>query len=157
MNARHLKLDFSATSCRYCTEASWHSFQSEFQNRQVLFFPASLYLTLLQQGVADLGLVSLLIMDEVHQATKEHPMSSILKEFHWNLPSEAAPKVLLIRPCDDCYVAHICCAGRLATARLSRAAFGMSKSTAMLNAVTAMLERNECLVQTECMLFCVMH
>jgi len=70
----------------------------------VLFFPASLYLTLLQQGVADLGLVSLLIMDEVHQATKEHPMSSILKEFHWNLPSEAAPKVLLIRPCDECFV-----------------------------------------------------
>ncbi|DBB17253.1 TPA: hypothetical protein ACH3X3_014305 [Trebouxia sp. C0006] len=79
---------------RYCTEASWHNFQSEFQNRQVLFFPASLYLTLLQQGVADLGLVSLLIMDEVHQATKEHPMSSILKEFHWNLPSEAAPKLV---------------------------------------------------------------
>ena len=94
----------SATSCRYCTEASWHNFQAEFQNRQVLFFPASLYLALLQQGVADLGLVSLLIMDEVHQATKEHPMSSILKDFHWNLPSEAAPKVLLIRPCNERFV-----------------------------------------------------
>ncbi|KAL0039591.1 hypothetical protein WJX77_002835 [Trebouxia sp. C0004] len=79
---------------RYCTEASWHNFQAEFQTRQVLFFPASLYLTLLQQGVADLAMVSLLIMDEVHQATKEHPMSSILKEFHWNLSSEAAPKLV---------------------------------------------------------------
>ncbi len=59
----------------------------------MLFFPASLYLTLLQQGVADLGMASLLILDEVHQATKEHPMNSILKDFHWKLSSDAAPKV----------------------------------------------------------------
>jgi hypothetical protein len=79
----------------------------------VLFFPASLYLTLLQQEVADLGMVSLLILDEVHQATKEHPMSSILKEFHWNLSSEAAPKVLLIRSRDDCYVQLKCYCAKL--------------------------------------------
>ena len=33
-------------------------------------------------------------MDEVHQATKEHPMSSILKDFHWRLAPKAAPKVV---------------------------------------------------------------
>lgn len=79
--------------CRYCTGAAWQNFPAEFQKRQVLFFPASLYLTLLQQGVADLGMVSLLILDEAHQVTKEHPMSSIFNDFHWKLPSECSPKV----------------------------------------------------------------
>lgn len=59
----------------------------------MLFFPASLYLGLLQQGAADVGMVSLLILDEVHQVTKEHPYSTLLRDFHWKLPSDCAPKV----------------------------------------------------------------
>ena len=59
----------------------------------MLFFPASLYLQLLQQGVADLGMASLIILDEVHHAVKDHPMNTILKDFHWTLSPEAAPKV----------------------------------------------------------------
>ena len=80
---------------RFCAEADWCNFALEFQRQQVLFFPASLYLKLLQQGVADMGTASLIILDEVHHAVKDHPMSTILKDFHWTLAAEAAPKVSL--------------------------------------------------------------
>ena len=79
--------------CRYCTEEGWRAFPSQFHSRRVLFLPASLYLGLLQQGAADLGMVSLLILDEVHQVTKEHPSRTLLRDFHWKLPSDCAPKV----------------------------------------------------------------
>lgn len=64
----------------------------------MLFLPASLYLGLLQQGAADLGMVSLLILDEVHQVTKEHAFSTLLRDFHWKLPSDCAPKVPCTTP-----------------------------------------------------------
>lgn len=80
-------------ACRYCNEPSWHNFSAELQKKQLLFFPASLYLSLLQQGIADLGMVSLLILDGVHQAVKDQPTTSILQDHYFALPPGSAPKV----------------------------------------------------------------
>ncbi|XP_057325041.1 endoribonuclease Dicer [Microplitis mediator] len=65
----------------------------EFIKNQVLVMTAQIFLNLLQHGMLPLHQVNLLIVDECHHATKNHPMHEVMKKFE-SCEKSRQPKVL---------------------------------------------------------------
>jgi endoribonuclease Dicer len=72
--------------------------QSQLQQPyDVLVVIASLYINLLSKNLASLEEVSLIVIDEAHHITKDHPFAVILRDYYMNIPRERShlrPRVL---------------------------------------------------------------
>jgi endoribonuclease Dicer len=63
---------------------SWDAqrWEDELRGKQVLFMTAQVLLNALRHAVIDFARIALLIFDEAHHATKNHPFNSIMREFY---------------------------------------------------------------------------
>lgn len=63
------------------------------RTKNVLVMTAQIFLNLLRHGLLQLSDVALLVVDEVHHATKGHPYCRIFVEFYHKLPVKDRPRV----------------------------------------------------------------
>ncbi|PXF48751.1 Endoribonuclease Dicer-like [Gracilariopsis chorda] len=61
--------------------------------KSVLVMTAQLLLNILRHGIISMDHIALLIVDEVHHATRNHPYSRIFVEFYHTLPPDQRPRV----------------------------------------------------------------
>jgi endoribonuclease Dicer len=64
---------------------SWdeNRWESELCDKQALFLTAQVFLNALRHAVLDFRRIALLIFDEAHHATKDHPFNTIMREFYF--------------------------------------------------------------------------
>lgn len=87
----HVGLYHGKKGCDDWTSSQW---MSSLRTKRVLVMTAQVFLNLLRHGLVDIRSVALLVLDEVHHATKNHPYRRLFLEFYHTLPpGEARPRV----------------------------------------------------------------
>lgn len=73
---------------------SWSKWARSLRTQKVLVMTAQIFLNLLRHGLVDIRNVALLVLDEVHHATKNHPYRRLFIEFYHSLSDrEHRPRV----------------------------------------------------------------
>lgn len=77
-----------------CVDWSSSQWARSLRTKRVLVMTAQVFLNLLRHGLVGIRSIALLVLDEVHHATKNHPYRRLFLEFYHTLPAgEPRPRV----------------------------------------------------------------
>ncbi|KAH8914143.1 P-loop containing nucleoside triphosphate hydrolase protein, partial [Atractiella rhizophila] len=74
----------------------WSSskWEAEFEELAVAIMTAQIFLNQLRAGTWKMNRCQLIVFDECHNATRNHPYVAIMKEVYHQMPAEERPKIL---------------------------------------------------------------